>query len=159
MQLKPALTEVQKHLVKILSCATRSAFILSWHCHRGEIMVSVSLLFFFSFASFFLPNKYSWHLHLVCHGKKTWGGLFLSYFLTWFNKNQRIKTFLLCLLFLGGDLSCFARFTEEILQNTCRMYREEYIRKILQGFLRFDLHPQGGGSTASKNGLFLCSLP
>lgn len=25
--------------------------------------------------------------------------------------------------------------------------------------MRFDIHPQGGGSTTSKNGMFLCSLP
>lgn len=123
MQLKLALTEVQKHLVKILSCASRRAFILSWHRHRGQNMVSVSLLFLFSF---FLPNKYSWHLHLVCHGKKMWGGLFLSYFLTWFNKNQRIKKFLFPVFYFWGDLSCFSRFTGETSRNTCRMYRVLY---------------------------------
>lgn len=122
MQLKPVLREVQKHLVKILSSATRCAFILSWHSLRGQNMVC--FFAFFLLLNFFLPNKYSWHLHLVCHGKKMWGGLFLSYFLTWFNKNQRIKTSFSSLLFLGWfTLFCtlYIGNVSEYMQDVQRM--------------------------------------
>lgn len=95
-------------------------------CH--DIVTEIRLWSPFRFFRFFLPNKYSWHLHLVCHGNKMWGGLFLYYFLTWLNKNQRKKrsfsSFWVWIAFHALRRKPFkihVRWTDSICAKFCRV--------------------------------------